>query len=261
MNDQPDDNLKEIQKEKEDFSNMHDDKPLEAISQNTENQLGSDRQSHITQTLNEKLSLIPLNIRFIILGFIILFLITFTGFIIVRNSQKSNPRSGEITPTPTPAEETSTTPGAFFLPVDSPTSTQIPTITPTAKPTQVPATATPIQPTNTPAPTATHTPTPTPTHTPNPPIMNISYPQEGQYIEFTNPEQMLCVVDIPAGGNTTGIQRRHNQNDAGWTSYTNVFTLCFLPNEGSNRIQLQYKNQYGDESGVYTRQFNFHKAY
>lgn len=106
--------------------------------------------------------------------------------------------------------------------------------------------------------TPTDTPTPTPTRVPNPPIINISYPSEMQSIEMDS-TQTLCVVDVTAGGDTSGLQRRHNINNGGWVSYTSHFTLCFDPKEDLNRISLQYKNSYGDESVVYTRQFNFHR--
>jgi hypothetical protein len=95
---------------------------------------------------------------------------------------------------------------------------------------------------------------------PNPPVINITYPEEMQSIEFSKPSQTFCLVDVPAGGDTSGLSRKHNLNDSGWTPYAEEFTLCFEPKEGANRILLQYKNKYGDESGVYTRQFNFHRA-
>jgi len=121
-----------------------------------------------------------------------------------------------------------------------------------------------ISPTSSPKSSANSTPTPVPTPTaiptkiPNPPQISISYPSEMQSIEMTSGQQ-FCVVDIPAGGDTSGLKRRHNINDAGWTSYENMFTLCFSPNEGVNRIMLQYKNSYGEESTTYTRQFVFHR--
>jgi len=140
---------------------------------------------------------------------------------------------------------------------------EVPTVT---APVQFSASISPIQKQNitptlkpTPKPTPTSTPTPTPTRTPNPPIMNISYPTDYQYIT-QNATQTLLVVDLTAGGDTSGLQRRHNFNDQGWTSYTTLYTLALDPKEGLNRIQLQYKNQFGEESAVYTRQFNFHRA-
>lgn len=116
----------------------------------------------------------------------------------------------------------------------------------------------PYQPTPTTTIGVTPTNTPTPARTPNPPLINISYPSEMQSIEM-GATQTLCVVDVPAGGDTSGLQRRHNINDQGWSGYVNHFTLCFDPKEGLNRISLQYKNSFGDESVVYTRQFNFHR--
>lgn len=107
-------------------------------------------------------------------------------------------------------------------------------------------------------PTPTLTPTPVPPQSANPPIMNIGFPSEMQNIELSSDES-LCVVDIPAGGNTSGLQRKHNLNEAGWTGYEDMFTLCIDPQEGLNRLQLKYKNSAGEESVTYTRQFNFHR--
>lgn len=108
-----------------------------------------------------------------------------------------------------------------------------------------------------PTPKTVLSPTSSP-RTPNPPIINISYPSEMQSINMTQ-SQTLCVVDVPAGGNTQGLQRKHQLNDGGWSSYTNLFTLCLEPKEGLNRLQIQYKNGDGDEPTMYTRQFNFHR--
>jgi len=96
-----------------------------------------------------------------------------------------------------------------------------------------------------------------PSPSPNPPSIIISYPSENQAISMDN-SQTLCLVDIP-NGNTSGLQRKHKINNQGWTSYTNHFTLCFDPQEGSNTISLQYKNSLGEESNVYTRNFSFRK--
>lgn len=120
-------------------------------------------------------------------------------------------------------------------------------------------TATKAKPTATPTPVAKISPTPT-LRTPNPPKINISYPSEMESVEFTSPDQELCVVDVPAGGDTSGLQLKHNTNNSGWSGYSNVFTLCFDPKEGLNSVQLQYRNKYGEESVVYTRQFNFHRV-
>lgn len=190
------------------------------------------------------------NTIYIITGLTVIFIIITTGYLFLANTvfkEKTSPAEFSV---PTPTESIS--PTEELIPTSE---VSIPTNTPT--PTPKPTTTN----TPTPSPTATPTLTPTPTRVPNPPIINISYPQEGQYIEFTSPQQQLCIVDIPSGGDQSGIQRRHNNNDTGWSSYTTLFTYCYLPNEGSNRIQFQYRNQYGEESSVYTRQFNFHKAY
>lgn len=138
-----------------------------------------------------------------------------------------------------------------------PTPTFILTPTPTTRVTAFSPTSTPL-PTSTPTPTFTPTPTP---RTPNPPVLEITYPSEMQSIEFTSSSQIFCAVEVPAGGDTSNLQRKHSINDGSWSSYTTIFTLCFNPVEGLNRFQVQYKNKYGDESTMYTRQFNFHKAY
>lgn len=106
-----------------------------------------------------------------------------------------------------------------------------------------------INPTNTIAPTS---------KTANPPKMSISYPSENQSISLTTAQQ-FCVVDVPAGGNHTGIQRRQNINNGDWTGYSSVTTLCYTPKEGQNTVMLQYKNNQGEESTQYVRNFTFHQ--
>ena len=162
--------------------------------------------------------------------------------------------TGVPSPSPTPALPL-LTPSPEVSPLASPTPRTGQPVSvpfPTSSPAGIP-TSTPVPPT---APPSVQ-PTPTP-RTPNPPIINISYPSEMQSVEMES-GQSFCVVDTPAGGDTSGLQRKHNINDEGWSLYTDVFTLCFDPKEGLNRIQFQYKNSFGDESVVYTRQFNFHR--
>lgn len=86
--------------------------------------------------------------------------------------------------------------------------------------------------------------------------MNLGYPNELQQISMT-PSQTLCAVDTPAGGNTAGLQRRHQHNDGTWTSYASHFVLCWDPPDGPNTLRVQYKNGDGDESSVITRTFYF----
>ena len=71
--------------------------------------------------------------------------------------------------------------------------------------------------------------------------------------------QSLCIVDSPAGGDTSGLQRKYDLNNDGWTSYKDMYTLCIEPEEGLNIIQLKYRNKYGDESSTYSVQFKFEK--
>ena len=87
--------------------------------------------------------------------------------------------------------------------------------------------------------------------------MSISYPSENQSIEM-GPGQTFCVPDVPAGGDTSGLQRRQNTNGS-WSGYAPHTTLCYEPQEGANTLILQYKNQYGEESPEYTKHFNFHR--
>jgi len=109
-------------------------------------------------------------------------------------------------------------------------------------------------------PVAPGSPSPTPAAIlVNPPIMNVSYPAEGQSITMDN-TQTLCVADSPDGGNTQGLLRKSNINSQGWTSYASVSTLCFDPQEGGNTFSLQYKNSANIESQVYTRNFSFHRV-
>ena len=164
----------------------------------------------------------------LVLGFAI------TTIIFVFANKNNNLSTINITPTPT--LELTLTPTPIEEPV--PTFTLTPTSTSSPKPTTI---------------------TPTPTRQLNPPIYKIDYPTELQNIELGEGEN-FCIADTPNGGDQSGIQRRHLINDLVWTTYTQPFTLCFEPKEGLNRIYLQYKNQSGDESPIYTRQFNFHRV-
>lgn len=144
--------------------------------------------------------------------------------------------------------------------------TPSPIISPTPQPTNMPAQiyimptqALSATPSSSPTPTTTPAlPTSTPEPTMRPPIMNITYPTEGQSITM-NSSQTLCVVDSP-GSNTTGLQKKENINNAGWTSYKDSYTTCISnPNEGDNTIQLQYRNK-DAESQIYTIHFTFHRS-
>lgn len=178
-----------------------------------------------------------LKLPFFIIGIILIFGLIGGGFFL---AQKSRIKVEEVKLSPTPTTSLSHE--------EKPTATT----SPSAKTT--------LQKNSNPTPTKTPTAKSTPTTTPriaNPPIVNITFPTEGQSIEYSS-SQTFCMIDMPAGGNQEGVQRKHDINDGGWTSYSDMFTLCFTPKEGLNRIQLQYKNKFGDESSQYTRQFNFH---
>ncbi len=152
-------------------------------------------------------------------------------------------------------KKTTPSPVAKLTPTERISVTPVPTIKQYVPPTLTPTLT--VSPTT--VPTNTPQPTSAPTRVPNPPLMNVSYPQELQYIEM-NSGQTLCVVDVPVGGDSTGIKRKHNENDSGWSLYADMFTYCFSPKEGLNRIQFQYKNSYEEESPVLTRQFTFHRT-
>lgn len=106
-----------------------------------------------------------------------------------------------------------------------------------------------------------NTPTLSPTsRVPSPPVINIIFPTEGQNVVF-NDNQKFCTGELLVSGDGTNSQRKSNINNAGWTSYAVLSDTCFEPKEGSNVFSIQYKNQYGDESAVYTRNFTFHRGY
>jgi|GEM_PF-2369175 len=144
-------------------------------------------------------------------------------------------------PTPTISLAPALSSAVIVSPTRVPSVKALVTLTPTAKPTVK------VTPTVTTAP-----------RIPRPPQMDISYPSENQSITLTNSQQ-FCVVDVPAGGDQSGLQRRQNVNNTGWSGYSSVTTLCFSPNEGQNTISLQYKNSYGEESNQYDRHFSFHQ--
>lgn len=149
----------------------------------------------------------------------------------------------------------------------SPTTTSSITISVTSKPTQKPtiqaSPTTLLQPTNTikptntsiptPTPMPTSTPMPTPTRAPNPPVISIDFPQEGQVV--TQSSSQICISDVPSGGDTSGVNRRQNINNGGWTGYASMTTLCFNASTGANSFMLQYKNSHNEESPIYTRNF------
>lgn len=85
------------------------------------------------------------------------------------------------------------------------------------------------------------------TITSTPPQIRISFPSEGQSISTVG---QFCVVDVPTRGNHDGLQSRYKINTNEWTSYTPHTTLCYTPSQGSNSLELQYKNQYELESDV-----------
>lgn len=130
-----------------------------------------------------------------------------------------------------------------------PSTTFIPTVpltqTPNNSPTSLPSSPTSIT---------------TPTRKPNPPTGGISWPSEGQTVNSDKEE--LCFVDAGTGGDLTGVMRSINVNNGGWGTYIPVYptsSTCFFPKEGENTFSVKLKNQYGEESEIYTRDFIFHK--
>jgi hypothetical protein len=169
--------------------------------------------------------------------------------------------SPQITQVPTLTSIVTLTPSPSITltPIPTLTNTPTPTLTPTPFPTYTP------WPTFTPWPTRTPTPTRSPTPAPRNPMapnITISYPLEMARIVFTSPEQKFCITDEQTfPGEYAGIQRKHNINDEGWSPYISMFTLCFEPQEGKNTISVQYMNEKGIESSIYTRTFNFHRSH
>ena len=92
-----------------------------------------------------------------------------------------------------------------------------------------------------------------------PPGMKVTFPSENQSVTLSS-GQNFCVVDAPDGGNQTGLQRRQDINNQGWSSYAAMTTLCYNPPEGANTLSLQYKNSSGKESVIYTTHFQFHRV-
>lgn len=165
-------------------------------------------------------------------------------------------KSPSVSPSPYPL------PTPFFSPSPSPLPSLSPIPSPAAikkSPSPSPALPSP-SPVHSPLPSPlpSPSPSPSPARTPNPPQINISYPAENQTITM-NQDQTFCVVDVPVGGDTSGIQRKHKINNQDWTSYASMATLCYSPQEGANTISLQFKNSFGDESIIYSRNFIFHQ--
>ncbi len=175
--------------------------------------------------------------------------LVFSGATYIFGSKGGGKTSSQTTEAPSITEAPTDTP----VP-DSQTSNQIQQ----SSPTQVPTVTLTPTPSLSPTPTVTPTPTSSP-HTSNPPQMNITYPTNGQSISM-NSSQTFCVVDAPGGGDTSGLMRKQNINNAGWNDYQAFSTLCYSPPNGANTLQLQYKNQYGDESSVYSINFTFERT-
>lgn len=140
---------------------------------------------------------------------------------------------------------------SFKFTDEKPTIKNLPTVQPTA----IISITNSIEPTNSPKPIVTSTPTPipTPTRTPSPPIINISFPQEGAVVTLSS--STICVIDLPSGGDTSGISRRQNINNQGWTEYASMTSLCFNAFAGPNSFMVQYRNSHSEESQIYTRSF------
>jgi len=230
--------------------------------------LNKESQNHLIKKSIIKLKKLPL---WLIILLVVAFLFTTTGLVLSKslaNKQELKSADDELISQDNEADddlqEKDETTEIDQSDKISPTAKApvIPTITQAPAPTTIivaTPTATQVKdPVNIPVPAPSSTPTPAP-RVSNPPLMNISYPSEMQSITM-NQDQTLCVVDVRAGGNTQGLQRKHQLNEDSWSSYVTFFTLCIEPKEGLNRLHLQYKNNDDDESVVYTRQFYFHRT-
>lgn len=165
---------------------------------------------------------------------------------LIRRIPRENTDS---TPAPSPENSVQDTVVASPSPSVTPSPTQRPRPTPTPTPTPNPT----VNPSPSPTPTQTPQPTPSP-HEVNPPVIEISYPTQEQHVEMER-GKLICMVDVPIGGDSTGLQRKHSINDGSWTEFVPVFTLCFEPLEGKNKFSVQYRNEFGDENRVQLREF------
>jgi hypothetical protein len=168
---------------------------------------------------------------------------------------KANQPKGETSKTTIKITATPTVTTKKTTPTEEATDTPEPT---EKIPTRTPLTLTPAV-TSTPVPTDTPNLSPTPSRNPDPPKMKITFPTEGQDISLNN-TQTFCVVDTPDGGDQAGLKRRQNLNGSGWSSYDNITTLCYSPQDGSNTLELQYINAFNEESQDYTVHFTFHRT-
>lgn len=148
---------------------------------------------------------------------------------------------------PSEEEERAFSQSSFRELLEENKETPVPSVVPTPSPKLSPSPK--PKPKQITPPTPTPTPTPTP-RIPNPPIVSIDY-------EMQN-DRTCCVIDTPIGGDTSGLKRRHNINNQGWSPYIDVSKLCFEPKEGVNKISLQYKNSSGDETLIHVGEFKFH---
>jgi hypothetical protein len=141
------------------------------------------------------------------------------------------------TPLPMPKFTPTATPAPLRLPGRQ---TTVP------RPTQPPYSPPPV-------PTSPPPPPPVPGRSANPPIVSITYPAE--MATLNQATARVCLVETPTGGDTSGLKHRYSIYNQAWTDYADMSTLCFNAAEGTNAVRLQYRNSYGEESGVYQRQF------
>ncbi|OGG01919.1 hypothetical protein A2Z33_01630 [Candidatus Gottesmanbacteria bacterium RBG_16_52_11] len=89
-----------------------------------------------------------------------------------------------------------------------------------------------------------------------PPVVTIAYPAENQTLTGSG---TVCLVETVSGGYTTGITRRYRINDAQWTQWSSLNTLCFAARSGLNSIEVSYRNATGNETDVLVRSFNYRR--
>lgn len=246
MDNNTEENREEIKKDQEDFAHIY------TTSQNSANQNPNDNpNTHTTsgfkEALSQRLLSLPLHLRFTVIGIIMIIIVSLSGYTVIKNRSEKNAETNNVLiPTSTPTQNTSTTPGAFYLPIESPTPTQAMPSTPTQishSPTSIPPTNTP-QPTQ--APTATNTPVPpTATPTPQPPALNgFAGPYTGWSSPYSGSPGGVCFVINyenlvnPGGGNTWEYSWQLDSGD--WSSWSVQHAIyCFGNITGSHTVRAK----------------------
>lgn len=88
------------------------------------------------------------------------------------------------------------------------------------------------------------------------PVIEITYPKEGETVTFTSPDQTLCIVTKPISG-LDGSGNIYYSFNGGQTSTTG----CIKPPVGANSVVVYYKKSNGVEGDKMTRNYIFVKNY